>query len=212
MKSKCKPSVASSARTPKIKASHVSSFTCLLIYRVLPWYKHLPGTYHALSSKICAELRSGRLWFSYLLKNIVAMVLGLLWSVVRPEATIRIKFRGIMWNSSLNPAACSHFTFNLQIFHKSKRALLGLWFPTACPFSKRISGKIMHLKASDDSEGASVCYKHNKTSPCTSVQRLQFPLYHMGRHYYGNLGAASNRDEQNKTQTQITQKGATEVP
>lgn len=57
-----------------------------------------------------------------------------------------------MWNSSLNPAAYSHFTFNLQTFHKSKCELLGIWFATAGPFSNRISGKIMHLQARDYSE------------------------------------------------------------
>lgn len=146
------------------------------------------------AAKICAEPRSCRLWFPCLLKNTIAMLLGLLWSVVWPEATICLKFRGIMWNSSLNPADCSHFIFHLQIFPKSKHALLGIWFPMAFPFSNMISGKLMHLEASDYSEGASVWYKHNKKSPCASVQRL----HHEARHCYGDLGAANNRNEQNK--------------
>lgn len=149
-------------------------------------------------AKIHAEPRNCRLWFPCLLKNIAAMLLGLPWSVVRPEATICIKFRGIMWSSSLNPAACSHLIFHLQIFSKSKHALLGIWFPMVCPFSNSISGKLMHLEASDYSEGASVWNKHNKKSPCASVQRLQISLYHKARHCYENLGAANNKNEQNK--------------
>lgn len=63
----------------------------------------------------------------------------------------------------------------------------------ACTFGNRIAGKILHLRASDYSEGASVWYKCNKKSPCTSVQRLQFSLFHKGRHYHGNLGTANKR-------------------
>lgn len=43
----------------------------------------------------------------------------------------------------------NNFIFKLQIFHRSKCVLLGIWHPVASPSATGFLEKIMHLNASD---------------------------------------------------------------